>query len=139
MKTVNNNISNTQLSRITKAISGILGIKPMPFKIVPLRMYRLTKYDCPLSGYTAQLKEYFIDEEGNLYSRNIRTYVTGYGKTLEKLSNNCTSGRGDYINSLRDLQGNKVTVRRSVLVNMMKLGRFEDVTDVKIQSILVGA
>lgn len=139
MKTVNNSILNSQFSKITRAISGILGVKPMAFKVVPLRMYRLTQYNCPLSGLTVNLKEYFIDEEGDLYSRNTGTYITDYGKKLEKLSNNCARFDGDFINSLRDVKGNKVTVRRSVLVNMMKLGKFEDVTDNKIQSILKGA
>lgn len=136
MKTVNQTISNSQYSRLTRTISSILGIKPMAFKIVPIRMFRITSYLCPLLNAQANLKEYFIDEDGDLYSRNTNTYITNYGKQLEKLSNNCSNSKGDLINSLRTIKGGKVTVRRSVLVNMMKLGKFEDVTDEKIETIL---
>jgi hypothetical protein len=136
MKTINEAISNSQFSKLTRAISSILGIKPMAFKIVPIKMFRITSYMCPLLSKNVNLKEYFIDQDGDLYSRNTATYFTKYGKELEKLSNNCKNSKGDYINSLRTIQGSKVTVRRSVLINLMKLGRFEDVTESKVQAIL---
>lgn len=139
MKTLNQELPSDTFSKITRTISRMLGTKPMAFKIVPIRMYRLTSYECPKSGLIADLKEYFIDEEGDLYSRNMKTYFTNHGMKLERLSNKCTNFKGDYINSLRTIKGEKITVRRSVLVNMMKLGRFEDVTDVKISRILRGA
>lgn len=139
MKTLNDNLANATLSKITRAISGILDIKPMAFKIVPIRMYRLTRYECPLSGLKANTKEYFIDADGDLYTRNMRTYFTNYGMKLEKLSNNCMNKKGDRINSLRTTKGEKITVRRSILMNMMKLGKFEDVTDMKLETILKGA
>lgn len=135
-------IKEMNLSRL---INSIMGTKQNPVKIVPLRLYRLNKYTLPELGVDVYLKEYFIDEEGSLYSRNTNTYFTKYGKLLTKLSDN-TMLHGKIINTLRDISGKKVTIQRNRLINMMNMGKLEEVTlqqltnenDSKVDNIKVG-
>lgn len=112
---------------LTKLLSDVFGVKQTPFKLIPVKLYRLGLYTIP-SGYTADLKEYFIDEDGSLYSRNNSTYFTDYGSILTKLSDSSKSKSGEIVNSFRDLRGVKVTIMRRNLINDMRMGNLEEVT-----------
>lgn len=87
-----------------------------------VQLFSLGVLTSPKTGRTHDLSEYLIDSEGDLYSKNDDTYVTGYGVRLEKLSNNLR------VNSLRDRQGLKVTISRKVLKTMLANNSFKAVS-----------
>lgn len=87
-----------------------------------VQLFSLGVFKSPRRGITHDLSEYLIDSEGDLYSKNSDTYVTKYGRRLEKLSNNLT------MNSLRDKRGIKVTIRRKVLKTMLANNAFKAVS-----------
>lgn len=117
-----------KFSQVVRELSNVLGIKPMPFNIIPIQLFRLGTYTMPNTGLVVDLSEYFIDIEGSMYSRNASTYFTDYGKLLEKLSDNSFNNSGSLVNSFRALSGKKVTIRRQAIKNMMAMGLLEDVT-----------
>lgn len=84
-----------------------------------VQLFSLGEFKAPNTGKIHDLSEYFIDSEGDLYSKNTTTYVTKYGRRLEKLSNNLT------MNSLRDKRGIKVTISRKVLKTMLANNAFK--------------
>lgn len=118
-----------KFSEASRAVSEVLGVKQQPYKIIPLKFFRLGKYEMPNKGKSVDLSEYFMDEEGSLYSKNNDTYVTKFGKLLEKLSDESKNMSGNTINTLRAKDGTKVTIQRRNLEQLMKLGKFEDVTN----------
>lgn len=122
-------------SKIVRNVSSTLGLKPMPFKIIPIQLFRLSLYTLPNTGKIVDLSEYFIDIEGSVYSRNVRTYFTDYGMLLEKLSDSSYNNSGSIVNSFRSTTGRKVTIRRQALINMMLMGHFEDVTGLEYKMI----
>lgn len=81
-------------------------------KVLELRSLGMHKQ----GGKEFNLKEYFLDSEGQLYSRNGGTWELNprKGYDILKCSNN-TYSKGDLINTLRTIGGNKVTVRRKDL------------------------
>ena len=87
-----------------------------------VQLFSLGVFKSPKTGRTYDLSEYLIDSEGDLYSKNSGTYVTKYGRRLEKLSNNLA------MNSLRDKRGIKVTIRREVLKEMLANNSFKAVS-----------
>jgi len=141
-------IPDFTMTELIHMISDKLGIKPQAFKLQPLGLFRLgTQFESFHQGKYVQhdLSEYFIDEEGTMYSRNNDTYFTKYGKRLTKLSDNSISSSGKIVNSFRDKQGLKVTISRERIKKMMRGGYLEDVTlmsleDEKVEGIgqLVG-
>ena len=74
-----------------------------------MRLKRLGKLRKPRVGTKHNLKEYFIDSEGNVYTMNKGTYVTKYGRFV--ISSN---GR-DLTVTMRDTKGRKVSIRKSTL------------------------
>jgi len=74
-----------------------------------LRLVSLGEYN------NSDLSRYFIDRDGNLYSRNGLSWEINPVKDrdLLKLSNNSTDKSGNIVNSFRDTKGNKVTVPRN--------------------------
>jgi len=63
----------------------------------------------------SDLSRYFIDQNGDLYSRNKDSWEINPVKhqDLLKLSNNSTDKSGQIVNSFRDVKGNKITIRRN--------------------------
>lgn len=89
-----------------------------------LKVYRLGFYRLPSTGIMSDLSEYFIDEEGDVFSLNDDTYFTKYGIRLKQLSNGAYTN-GLLVNSFRDRQGKKVTISRNKLKSMRDSGMFE--------------
>jgi hypothetical protein len=141
-------IPDYTMTELIHMISDKLGIKPQAFKLQPLGLFRLgTQFGSVHQGEFVQhdLSEYFIDEEGTMYSRNNDTYFTKYGKRLTKLSDNSINASGKIVNSFRDKRGLKVTISRERIKRMMRDWQLEDVTlmsleDEKVEGIgqLVG-
>jgi hypothetical protein len=76
------------------------------------------------------LREYFIDLAGNLYSINDDTWCTKYGVQLLQLSDEALNRQGQVVNSLRDVFGVKFTPRRGTLYGKLMDGDLEEVTDI---------
>mgnify|MGYP003650045422 CR=1 FL=1 len=68
------------------------------------------------TGINYDLREYFIDKKGNLYSGNLDTWEINYKKKRDLLicSNGSANHRGEIVNSMRDQQRKKATVPRLV-------------------------
>lgn len=129
--------NNSTISKVMRKISEVIGGKPLPFKVIPLRLYQINNgYKLPNKGNVINLSTYFIDEEGSLYSRNVNTYFTKYGTLLERLSDSSHDHNGNIVNTFRGEFGEKVTIRRSILIQKMKLGHFLDVTDYGMSEII---
>jgi len=129
-------LPSEQFSEVVRKISSVIGIKPMAFRIIPIKLFRLGFYTLPSLGVTVDLSEYFIDIEGSMYSRNTHTYFTEYGRLLEKLSDNSYNSSGVLVNSFRSSTGKKVTIRRQYLKNMMHMGMLEDVTGMAYSEVI---
>jgi len=128
-KTESGNPSMKPLTqRAIKKLSEIFGVKDQPFRVQPIRLFRLGKYILPQKGTVEDLSEYFLDEEGSLYSKNDDTYFTLQGQVLTKLSDSARSKSGAVVNSLRAKSGNKVTISRRRLELMRLQGELEEVT-----------
>jgi len=70
---------------------------------------KLGFYKKPLKGTTHNLTAYTVDETGNVFSNNKKTYVTKFGKAVRE-------GQGkDPTVTLRDDNGIKVSISRSKL------------------------
>lgn len=115
-------------AQLIKSLSEVFGVKDQVFKVEPVKLYRLGNYVLPVKGTIEDLSEYFIDEDGDLYSKNDDTYFTKYGVVLTKLSNSARDNSLRVVNSLRAKSGNKVTIARDKLVSMRNRGELEDVT-----------
>lgn len=76
------------------------------------------------------LREYFLDLEGNLYSINDDTWCTKYGVNLLQCSDDATNNSGSVVNSLRDVFGVKFTPTRHRLIMARKVGELEEVSDI---------
>lgn len=76
------------------------------------------------------LREYFIDLAGNLYSINDDTWCTKYGVQLLQLSDDSYGNSGQIVNSLRDVFGVKFTPSRQRLKRVLMQGRLEEVSDI---------
>lgn len=76
------------------------------------------------------LREYFLDEYGNLYSINDEAWATGYGVQLLQCSDSSYNTSGAIVNSLRDVHGIKYTPRRNVLKRAMLQGLLPEATDI---------
>lgn len=81
-----------------------------------LKLYQLGLYTMPVSKEVVDLSEYFIDEEGDMYSLNHDTYFTKFGIQLKQLSNGAYNQSGVIVNSLRGTNGRKVTLRRKDVI-----------------------
>ena len=90
-----------------------------------LKVYRLGFYVMPESKTVVDLSEYFIDEEGDIYSLNNDTYFTKYGIRLKQLSNSSFNQSGKLINTFRATSGRKVTIDRQSLRIKMVSGGFD--------------
>lgn len=73
----------------------------------------------PVGTYKTQhkeydLREYFVDKKGNLYSANLDTWEINHtkGRDLLKCSDKSFNKSGHLVNSLRDTRGIKATVAR---------------------------
>lgn len=82
-------------------------------------LFQLDKDYKNTTGNTYDLSEYYIDSLGNLFSYNSETYCT-YDKNLKRrvlyrLSDNTLNSQGIIINTLRDTEGKKVTLRRDFI------------------------
>ncbi len=79
-------------------------------KLVPLGLY------VSPTGIHYDLREYFIDKKGNLYSGNLDTWEINYKKKRDLLicSNDSANHRGEIVNSMRDQRRKKATVPRIV-------------------------
>jgi len=128
MKDLKTTLTAGKFSQVSREISKALGGKQLPFKIIPLQLFMLGKYEMPSTGKVLDLGEYFIDSEGSIYSRNNDTYFTKNGKHLEKLSDSSFNSSGNIINTFRATDGTKVTIKRQTLVFMRDMGKFTDVT-----------
>ena len=98
-------------------------------EIKELKLYNLGTLVTPKSRLKADLREYFIDEDGDLYSLNKSSYVTKYGSILEQLSNNSLSRTGEIVNTFRDTMGRKATFKRKTLKKLMQDGNLRLVKD----------
>lgn len=96
------------------------------FKPVELKLYSLGMFTRPQRGDTLDLSDYFIDEEGDVYSLNRDTYFTKFGMRLEILSNGARNESGQIVNSFRARNGVKVTITRNKLKALMKAGKLEE-------------
>lgn len=76
--------------------------------IVPIGSYITSR------GNEFDLSEYCVDKNNQLYSVNSYTWELDRkkGKDILKCSNMSTDNSGYIVNSLRDTNGNKVTIRR---------------------------
>jgi hypothetical protein len=90
-----------------------------------LKVYRLGFYTMPVSKIVVDLSEYFIDEEGDMYSLNNDTYFTKFGIRLKQLSNGSYNQSGKLINTFRDVTGRKVTIDRQSLRTKMLFGKYD--------------
>ena len=70
----------------------------------------------PNKKATDCLGYYLLDQVGNLYSLNSRTYCTKYGYQMYKLSDESCNLGGQLHNTLRTELGVKVTVTRAELI-----------------------
>ena len=96
-----------------------------------LRVFRLpTLYSMPKSGELVDLSNYYIDEEGDMYSLNSNTPFTEFGARLEMISNDAIDRDGSIVNSLRGKsagRGRKVTVRRDAIIKLRDVGALTEV------------
>lgn len=83
----------------------------------------------PIGTYTTphntfDLREYMVDQKGNLYSVNLDTWEINKNKRRHVLrcSDGALTRQGEVINSLRDVKGKKATIRRKNL-NFEQLAR----------------
>lgn len=92
--------------------------------IVPkeLKVYRLGEYRMAKTGEVLDLSEYFIDEEGDMYTLNDDTYFTNNGTRLKQISNGAYDAGGKMTNSFRATNGRKVTIRREHFRRLMHQG-----------------
>lgn len=93
-----------------------------------LRVFRLGMFVMPNTRETVDLREYFIDEEGDIYSLNDDTEFTKFGTRLKQLSNGAIDAGGYMTNSFRSTTGRKVTIRRKNLKIAMLRGDFGKVS-----------
>lgn len=71
---------------------------------------RLGFYQKPKKKTRHNLKNYFVDSYGNVWTMNNHTYVTKYGRRL-------VSSKGvDVTVTLRDEDGVKVSINRNTLI-----------------------
>jgi hypothetical protein len=70
---------------------------------------KLGFYKKPIKGTTHFLSAYTVDETGNVFSNNKKTYVTRFGKAVRE-----SQGKDDTV-TLRDDNGVKVSISRSKL------------------------
>lgn len=126
---------------ITNAVNTIKGfaVGNTFFKARPLALYCLGKNFTMrrhvlggIEEVQLDLSQYFIDEEGDLYSMNDETYVTHGGRNLVMLANSSVDDAGYLVNSLRDRNGRSVkgrgfkkTFRRIDLIAAMQSGKLE--------------
>lgn len=87
-----------------------------------LKVFRLGTYIMPVSKESVDLSEYFIDEEGDMYTLNDDTSFTKFGSRLVQVSNNAYDAGGKRTNSFRATNGRKVTIRREHLIRIMRRG-----------------
>lgn len=113
---------------LIQALSDAFGVRDQVFKVEPVQLFRLGNFVLPVKGTTEDLSEYFIDADGDMYSKNDDTYFTKYGMILTKLSNGALDSSGNIVNSFRAKSGNKVTIARKKLIEMRNAGLLEDVT-----------
>ena len=76
----------------------------------------------PIGNYSTKyndfdLRQYFVDEIGNLYSANLDTWELNIKKKhdLLKCSDFSKTRAGEVVNSLRDIRGKKATIARTRL------------------------
>ena len=79
------------------------------------------------NGIVYNLSAYFINDRGNLYSKNKDTYVTEFGTYLVRLSDDSTNKLGKVVNTMRTEGGRKVTMTRESIMNRKLLGHFQEV------------
>lgn len=79
--------------------------------VVPIGSYTTSR------GSEFNLSEYCVDKDNQLYSVNAYTWELDRkkGKDILKCSNMSTDNSGYIVNSLRDTNGNKVTIRRDCI------------------------
>ncbi len=80
-------------------------------KLAPIGVYNTA------TGKTFDLRDYYVDYKGTLYSINYGTWEIDPKNRRDVLicSDNSVDKSGHVVNSLRDTKGNKVTIRRSNL------------------------
>lgn len=86
-----------------------------------LTLKQIGVYKAP-SG-SRNLRDYYVDDKGSLYSRNMDSYELGRreGYGILKCSDDSVI-KGDIVNSLRDTMGTKVTIRRKNILWSKVLG-----------------
>jgi hypothetical protein len=104
------------------------------YKLQKIRLFSLGKNVLKMKHRGIEigldLREYFIDLSGNLYSINDDTWTTKYGINLLRLSDDSVNRKGQVVNSLRDVFGVKFTPRRGALYGKLMEGALEEVTDI---------
>lgn len=113
---------------LIQALSDAFGVRDQVFKVEPVQLFRLGDFGLPVKGTNEDLSEYFIDADGDMYSKNDDTYFTKFGMVLTKLSNGALDASGNIVNSFRAKSGNKVTIARKKLIKLRDAGLLEDVT-----------
>jgi len=83
----------------------------MVLKLAPIGTYN-TK-----AGNSFDLREYFVDTNGNLYSANLDTWEVNHkhGRDILRCSDASMNRNRDIVNSLRDAKGYKATIARKKL------------------------
>lgn len=86
-----------------------------------MELKKLGTYTKPLKKTSHDLSAYSVDQEGQVWSNNRRTYFTRYGRAIKR-------GEGkDGTVTLRDADGRKVSIARSKLMDAFgtnRTGRF---------------
>lgn len=94
---------------------AILMDKPFNKKEPSMILAPIGTYSTPYNNF--DLRQYFVDEIGNLYSANLDTWELNVKKKhdLLKCSNFSKTKSGEVVNSLRDIRGKKATIARTRL------------------------
>jgi len=103
----------TLLFGLSIIISNIMR-KENEERLVNLELAPIGEYTMPNLQKTVDLSRYFVDQNGNLYSSNPKTWEINSrkGKDILVCSNTALDSAGNIVNSLRGLDGKKVTLRR---------------------------
>lgn len=98
-----------------------------PVKLNEVKLYQLSFYTMPIKNRVCDLRQYFVDEHGDVYTQNNATPFTRFGLVLKKCSNNSFS-KHRLINTFRDTLGTKVTISRKKIVEMINNNELDEVS-----------
>lgn len=97
-------------------------------KPAELKVYRLGQVYFAAQQRFLDLSEYYIDEQGDMFTLNDDTYFTKYGSRVKMLSNASFNQSGQLINTFRATDGTKITIMRRTIKRAMLKGELDQIS-----------